>query len=88
MSLIVDNTWLNYHEACDLLGLKLEGKRNEAIEKMNELFKCEEYDMYSKLKIENFLGEHISVMNVILHIRNLVDKNLGMLHGAPNSFYK
>ncbi|GAB6647020.1 hypothetical protein [Bacillus cereus] len=87
MSLIVDNTWLNYHEACDLLGLKLEGKRNEAIEKMNELFKCEEYDMYSKLKIENFLGEHISVMNVILHIRNLVDKNLGMLHGAPNSFF-
>ncbi|MEJ9126360.1 hypothetical protein P4I92_22085 [Bacillus cereus] len=87
MSLTDKSEWLKYDESCNLLGLKLEGDQHEAVEKMNELFELEEFGMYSKLKIEKFLREHISIANVITELRNLVDKNLGSLHGRPNNLF-
>ncbi|PGD94988.1 hypothetical protein [Bacillus wiedmannii] len=87
MSLTDKSEWLKYDESCNLLGLKLEGDQHEAVKKMNELFELEEVGIYSKLKIEKFLREHISIANVITELRNLVDKNLGSLHGRPNNLF-
>ncbi|BCC18526.1 TPA: hypothetical protein ACLE2C_003577 [Bacillus paranthracis] len=67
-----ENELLNFEEACSFL--KIVAKKydyNEAMDKLNELFANEESELYSKVKMEVFLANHISFADAIHELGKL-----------------